>query len=116
MKRILILMVMLAMSGCSNGEQVPLPTLEPPVATSTAAASTPVPVTGDVTQTTVPEATTPPAQPTTAFPDPSAFKWAPVASGFREPTDIQFPDDGSGRMFVLDQSGQIRMAKDGQPA
>jgi len=37
----------------------------------------------------------------------------PVTSGLAGPTDIQFPDDGSGRMFVVQQSGLIRIFPNG---
>lgn len=30
-----------------------------------------------------------------------------IASGFASPVDVAFPDDGTGRMFVVDQAGQI---------
>jgi uncharacterized protein (TIGR03437 family) len=36
-----------------------------------------------------------------------------VAAGLRNPTEIQFPPDGSGRLFVLEQAGRIRIVKDG---
>jgi glucose/arabinose dehydrogenase len=115
MKRILSLVVMLALSGCASTEQAPVPTNTR--APADTAAPTAIPVTGS-TETPVPSptATVPPAQQATAFPDASAFQWAPVASGFVQPTDIQFADDGSGRMFVLEQPGRIRIVKDGQVA
>ena len=30
------------------------------------------------------------------------------------PIDIQFPDDGSGRMFIIEQDGRIRIIENGQ--
>jgi uncharacterized protein (TIGR03437 family) len=36
-----------------------------------------------------------------------------VATGIAGPTDIQTPGDGSGRLFVLQQSGVIRIVKNG---
>jgi glucose/arabinose dehydrogenase len=44
------------------------------------------------------------------FPNPSAYAWAVIATGFESPVDIQFPPDGSGRMFVVEQPGRIRIA------
>src|SRR5512143_79359 len=107
MKRILLLSVMLSLSACSRAEQVPLPTLQPstPISADTPSASTVTPDTGAATETSAPAAT----QEATACPDPNAFKWVPVVSGFVQPTDIQFPDDGSGRMFILEQPVRIRI-------
>ncbi|HTP01937.1 MAG TPA: PQQ-dependent sugar dehydrogenase [Anaerolineales bacterium] len=59
-------------------------------------------------------ATTAPTDNATSFPDGAAYKWTPVASGVTQPTDIQFPDDGSGRMFVVEQPGQILVFNGGQ--
>ncbi len=60
--------------------------------------------------------TSTPAQNTPGFPNPNSYRWTPVATGLVEPTDIQFPDDGSGRMFVLEQPGTIRLVKNRQVA
>ena len=48
------------------------------------------------------------------FPNPSAYHWTPVISGMASPVDIQFPDDGSGRMFIIEQEGRIRIIENGQ--
>lgn len=47
--------------------------------------------------------------------DPSAFGVAmePVAEGFRQPLQVVDPGDGSGRLFVVEQPGQIRIVRDG---
>lgn len=40
---------------------------------------------------------------------------AEVATGFARPVDIQQPDDGSGRLFVLEQAGYVRVIRGGVP-
>jgi glucose/arabinose dehydrogenase len=40
------------------------------------------------------------------------FRWQPVVDGLRSPVDIEFADDGTGRMFIVEQAGRIRIAKD----
>lgn len=37
----------------------------------------------------------------------------PVASGFTNPLDIQQPNDGSGRLFVVEQGGRIKIIQGG---
>src|SRR5262252_243373 len=39
-----------------------------------------------------------------------------VVSGLSLPVDLQFPDDGSGRMFIVEQAGTIRIATNGSLA
>src|SRR5712672_2539349 len=38
---------------------------------------------------------------------------APVASGFSSPLDIQQAGDGSGRLFVVEQGGKIKIIQNG---
>jgi len=37
----------------------------------------------------------------------------PVASGFSNPLDIQQPNDGSGRLFIVEQGGRIKFIQNG---
>jgi glucose/arabinose dehydrogenase len=43
----------------------------------------------------------------------SLIALTPFVSGFSKPVDFQTPDDGSGRMFIVQQSGAIRIVSGG---
>jgi glucose/arabinose dehydrogenase len=43
------------------------------------------------------------------FPNPESYEWKVVASGFDRPLDIQRAGDSSGRLFVVEQAGRIRV-------
>ena len=52
----------------------------------------------------------------TTTPSPSgtpSIALTPFVSGFSAPVDFQIPDDGSGRIFVVQQSGTIRIISGG---
>jgi hypothetical protein len=36
-----------------------------------------------------------------------------IASGFARPVDIQQPDDGTNRLFIVEQAGTVRVIRDG---
>ena len=44
---------------------------------------------------------------------PPAVTLVEVASGIGTPTAIAFPPDGTGRMFVTEQTGRVRVVRDG---
>jgi glucose/arabinose dehydrogenase len=48
------------------------------------------------------------------FPDPNAYDWQQVITGLERPDDLQA--DGSGRLFVIEKVGRIRIIQDGQLA
>jgi glucose/arabinose dehydrogenase len=57
------------------------------------------------------------AAPVAAAPfDPSTFsvKLTEIASGLSQPLDVVDPDDGSGRLFIVEKTGTVRIFKDGQ--
>lgn len=91
---------------------------------STPSPSAFAPVTGGPTQTQAPSAT-PTAQPTVTptqeplqervqtLPDPGQYRWAPVVDGLTQPVGLTTAGDGSGRLFIIEQPGRIRVVEDG---
>ena len=47
------------------------------------------------------------------LPDPSGYSWQKVVSGLNQPEGLVNAGDGSGRLFILEQAGLIRILKDG---
>jgi glucose/arabinose dehydrogenase len=109
MRRIFILFVLLVMTACSNGQDTPPPSTPVP-ASATPALSTPTAMPGTSSPTDAPP-TQPPPIPTT-FPDAGAYDWQLIVSGLERPVDLQ--PDGSGRLFVIEKVGRIRILQDGQ--
>jgi glucose/arabinose dehydrogenase len=70
---------------------------------------------------TLPAATSPsaatdspvPAEAVSDFPNPDSYQWEIVAGGFESPVDIQNAGDGSGRLFIIEQAGLIRILQNG---
>ncbi len=110
--RVLLVPVILGLFACGLAGAPPAATTTSPPTTSSTK-NIPVPTNGahpiiaSAIASTVPIATP-------GFPDPSAYHWSPILSGLDRPVDIQFPDDGSGRMFILEQVGRIRVVQNGQ--
>jgi glucose/arabinose dehydrogenase len=44
---------------------------------------------------------------------PPTLALTPVVSGLSSPVDLQFPNDSTGRMFIVQQAGTIRIATNG---
>src|SRR5688572_13746909 len=107
MRRLLLLLVVL-LFGCTE-TNTPLPsTPTPDPVTSTPAPPTPIPPTSTATQ--IPLTDTPSS--TATLPDPNAYTWQLLVSGLQRPTDLQA--DGSGRLFVLEKVGRVRIIENGQ--
>lgn len=54
-----------------------------------------------------------PAHTVTDFPNPESYHWELVASELERPLDIQNAGDGSGRLFIVEQAGVIRILQEG---
>jgi glucose/arabinose dehydrogenase len=49
-----------------------------------------------------------------AFPDPAGYEWREIAGGLNRPVDIQSAKDGSGRLFIVEKYGAIRVFENGK--
>ena len=107
MKRLVLLLV-LSLFACSE-----LSTPVPSTATVAPMTSTSLPPTTiPATSTSTPNPPTDTPSGASTFPDPNAYTWQPLASGLQRPVDLQA--DGSGRLFILEKVGRIRILQDGQ--
>jgi glucose/arabinose dehydrogenase len=110
MKRLLILLTLPILACGELAESVPVTVtpLSPPTAAPTTqsdlqpAADSPVPP----TQTSIPSAS--------SFPNSNDYVWIPIASGLNRPVDVQSASDGTGRLFIIEKYGAIRIHQDGQ--
>lgn len=116
MKRFLLLLVIFltacgSLSTLADSPTLPAPVTDAGIGLNTETPNPPTPgSSGPVT--TSPTSSAISGVP--SFPNPSSYKWTPVISGFTSPVDFQFVDDGTGRMFVVEQAGRIRIVDKGQ--
>jgi glucose/arabinose dehydrogenase len=94
-----LLLSALFASGCAGSGSASRPTPTP--------AATPTPIIATPTPT--------PALATPSGPsaDNGAFKFSKIASGLDTPVYVTGAGDGSGRIFIVEQVGRIRVVKDG---
>ena len=97
--------MVLSVAAC-NGTGTP--TSIPPSVTQTSLPPT------TISDTPLPTQTSPTGTPagTTTFPDPGAFTWQLILDGLQRPVDLQ--PDGSGRLFVIEKPGRIRILENDQ--
>jgi glucose/arabinose dehydrogenase len=109
-----MLLFVLAVAAC-NGVNTPTSSPVSSTPTSPSVTETSLPPTDSAsTPSTVPstEAPATPPGPTT-FPDPNAYTWQPLdIPSLQRPVDLQV--DGSGRLFVIEKVGRIRIIENGQ--
>jgi glucose/arabinose dehydrogenase len=109
MKKIIVLLI-LAVAAC-NSVNTPTPTLNSLTSTAIPATQTSPSVPSQETPSPVPVTETP-ANATT-FPNSNAYSWQPLdIPSLERPVDLQA--DGSGRLFVLEKAGRIRIIENGQ--
>ncbi len=56
---------------------------------------------------------TPTPQTVTTLPNPGGYAWQEVVGGLNQPVSLASPKDESGRLFIVEQAGVIRILKDG---
>jgi glucose/arabinose dehydrogenase len=50
----------------------------------------------------------------TEFPDPGLYTWRSIRSGLTNPVGLENASDGTGRLFVIEQRGVIRIIQNGE--
>jgi glucose/arabinose dehydrogenase len=113
MKRFLILLSLpiLACGGLTKPVSPTVTPLTPPtvVPATQTEGSQPVPDTA-----TAPPPTETPVINAGGFPNAADYEWKLIASGLSRPVDIQSANDGSGRLFIIEKLGYIRIYENGQ--
>lgn len=111
MRRLTLLLV-LFIAAC-NGQGTLTPPSTPTPDSGTPTSNSPTLSPSPETPSQVP-ATDTPTEPSGAatFPDPAAYTWQILVSGLQRPVDLQV--DGSGRLFVLEKAGRIRIIENNQ--
>ena len=107
MKRLLILLT-LPILACGGLAESVSPTITP------LASRPPTMAAATQTESQSTPATENPIINAGAFPDANSYEWKLIASGFERPVDIQSANDGSGRLFIIEKSGYIRIYENGQ--
>jgi glucose/arabinose dehydrogenase len=106
-----ILLLLLPLLAC-NGSDTPPPST-PTTTAATQASPQPTAISNTAAPTQVSPTDAPPTPAgATTFPDANAYTWQLVASGLDRPVDLQ--PDGSGRLYIVEKLGRIRIFQDGQ--
>ncbi len=113
-----LLALLLSLMATACGGAPPTPATPLPSATSLPPSPVPLvsatPFSPQPTPTDTPAPTSTSTSVPSAFADPGAYQWQVVASGLDEPDGMANAGDGSGRLFILEQPGVIRILQNGQ--
>ena len=114
-------LLLISLPSCGTTNPSPPPTLQPATVIPTGSTPEPEPTDPPTLEpefTDLPAPTAIPSLTPTAtavsFPDPNAYTWIEVASGLQRPVDIQVAGDGSGRLFLVEKVGRIRILQEDQ--
>jgi glucose/arabinose dehydrogenase len=108
MKRLIILLTLpiLACRGLAEPVSVTSTPLSPPTAVLATQTESQPAVDSPTAIPTLPNAT--------VFPDPTDYEWKVIVSGLSRPVDVQPANDGTGRLFIIEKYGAIRVFENGQ--
>ena len=104
----LIVLFLLPIIAC-RGSNTPPPST--PTSVSGPPTSAP-PTAATATLTATQTSPTEPPPNASTFPDPNSYTWQQIAAGLIRPLDLQ--DDGSGRLYIVEKAGRIRIFENGQ--
>ena len=108
--RRLILLLVLSLAACNGSNTLSSPPSTPTVTSLTQTSLPPATIPNTPAASSIPASAT--AASAATFPDPNAYTWQMIVSGLQRPTDLQV--DGSGRLFVLEKPGRIRIIQNDQ--
>ncbi len=112
MKRLAILLTLATVAcGLTNTTTPPTPPTIDPITEEFAAP--PINTAIPSTETPAPTGTSTPVT-ASSFPNANNYQWMEVVSSLDRPVDIQHAGDGSGRLFIIEQAGRIRVVENGQ--
>lgn len=119
MKHFLLVILAVSLAACGSTStpppSTPIPVTLPP---DTAESPTVVPPTSgpgtELPPTDVSTDTPPPSPDVTTFPNPDNYVWETLVSGLERPVNLQPAGDGSGRLFIIEKVGRIRVFQNGQ--
>jgi glucose/arabinose dehydrogenase len=117
---LLLLIASTILAACSAAPTLaPSPTVLPSNTPPEPTASLSVPTLTPSAQDTAVPSASPTAKPNIAgnaaeFPDPANYTWAKVTGDIDMPTDITNAGDGSGRLFIVERDGFIRIVEEGK--
>lgn len=110
MKKFLILLILPVLVACGRYSDSIAPTITPFPAGITESVP---PTDSQSNSPTVPPTQIPVINANT-FPDPNGYQWTAIISGLDRPVDVQSAFDGTGRLFIIEKYGTIRIYQDGQ--
>lgn len=114
-----LLVLLLFLSACTQSTSPPPTGTNPSTSTTDTTIPSPQGAQTSISPTSIPNTSSPtdpsatdaPASVAT-FPDPNTYQWQMIVSGLTRPVDLQA--DGSGRLFIIEKDGRIRILQDGQ--